>query len=71
MWTQARLTLYIGTAFAGLAFIAASLGFADYDAATGQVDFHPFNVWWLGGIVAGPVGSAVATVALWAGWGRK
>ena len=71
MWTKARLTAYIGAALAGLAFIAASLGLATYDPATGMVDLHPFNVWLLAGIIAGPVASALAAVALWLGWGPK
>lgn len=71
MWTQARLTAYIGAAFAGGAFIAASTGYADYDTASGMVDFKPFNVYWLAGIVAGPVSSGLAALALALGWGKK
>ena len=71
MWTKARLTTYLGGLIAGLAFILATLGAGTYDASTGQFDLHPFNVWWLAGIVAGPVSSAVAFVALAMGWGRK
>lgn len=71
MWTKARLTTYIGAAFAGLAFLAAATGFATYDPATGMVDFHPFDVWLLAGIIAGPAASVMAAVALWLGWGAK
>ena len=71
MWTKARLTTYIAAALAGLAFLAAMLGLATYDPATGMIDFHPFSVYWLAGIIAGPVSSVVASIALALGWGRK
>lgn len=71
MWTQARLTAYIGAAFAGAAFLAASMGLATYDTASGMVDFKPFNVWLLAGVIAGPVSSAIAALAVALGWGRK
>ena len=71
MWTQARLSLYIGAAFAGAAFLASAMGLATYDTASGMVDFRPFNVYWLAGIVAGPVSSALAAIAVALGWGRK
>ena len=71
MWSKARLTAYIGAALAGLAFIASAMGFATYDPATGNVDLHPFNVYWLAGIIAGPMASALAAVALKLGWGPK
>ena len=71
MWTQARLSLYIGAAVAGGAFIASQMGLATYDTATGMVDLKPFNVWTAGALIAGPVSSALAAIALAAGWGRK
>lgn len=69
--TKARLTIYIGAALAGLAFLAATLGAGTYDPATGMFDLHPFDVWWLAGIIAGPVSSVLAAVAVALGWGGK
>lgn len=69
MWTKARLTTYIGAALAGLAFLAAIMGAGKYDPATGMFDLHPFNVYWLAGIIAGPVASFLAAVAVALKWG--
>lgn len=65
MWTQARLAAYISAAFAGLAAILSMIGAADYDQATGLFDLHPVNINWLAGIIAGPLASGMAAVALW------
>lgn len=64
MWDKARLTAYIGAALAGGAFILAMVGAGTYDPATGYFDLHPFNVWWLASIIAGPLASAMAAVVL-------
>lgn len=71
MWTTARLTTYIGAALAGLAFIAAVMGAGEYDPSTGMFDLHPFNVYWLAGVIAGPVASVMAAIAVALGWGGK
>ena len=71
MWTKARLTTYIGTALTGLAFLAMVLGLATFDPATGMVDPHPFSIYWLAGIIAGPVASVIAAVAVVFRWGDK
>lgn len=71
MWTKARLTTYIGAALAGLAFMAAVAGAGTYDPVTGMFDLHPFSVYWVAGIIAGPVASVIAAVAVALGWGRK
>ena len=71
MWSKVRLTGYIGAAFAGLAFLGAVLGLGDYDPATGMFDLHAFNVYWLAGVVAGPVASGLAAIALALGWGKN
>ena len=71
MLTKARLTIYIGAALAGLAFIAATLGAGTYDPTSGMFDLHPFNVWWVAGIIAGPVASVMAAIAVAFGWGGK
>jgi branched-subunit amino acid ABC-type transport system permease component len=71
MFSTARLTFYIGAALAGLAVMVSALGYADYDPATGLIDLHPFNVYSLAAIIAGPVASLLAAVALALGWGGK
>ena len=71
MWDKARLTAYIGAALAGLAFLATVAGAGTYDPSTGNFDLHPFNVYWIAGIIAGPLSSVLATLALWMGWGGK
>jgi len=69
--TQIRLTAYLTSFFGGLAVILSMLGAATYDASSGMLTIHPFNVNWLAGIIAGPLASGLAAVALWLGWGRK
>jgi hypothetical protein len=71
MWTTARLTGYIAAGLGGLAFLLSSFGLASYDATTGMVDLHPFNVNWVAAIVAGPLASAIAAVAVMFKWGRN
>ena len=68
--TKTRLTGYIVAALTGLATILTLLGWATFDRATGTVDISPFNVFAVAGLVAGPVASLVAALALWFGWGR-
>ena len=71
MWTQARLTGYIVALILGAASLAATLGIATYDPATNMMDIKPFNVLWFAGVIAGPVSSAIAAVAVALKWGRK
>jgi hypothetical protein len=71
MWTSARLTAYIASAIGGSASLFVMMGLATYDAATGMVDIHPFNITLVAGIVAGPISSALAFIALKFGWGKK
>jgi hypothetical protein len=71
MWTKARLTTYIGAAIVGLAFVASILGAGTYDQATGTFDLHPFNVYWLAGIIAGPVSAGLSALAVVLKWGVK
>ena len=65
---QARITVYIMAGLSGIAALMALLGVADYDPASGLVDIHPFNVTWIGGLVAPVAASGLATVAAWFGW---
>jgi cell division protein FtsX len=46
-------------------------GLADFDLATGTFDLRPFNLYALTGAAGGVVSSALASIALWRGWGRK
>lgn len=70
MWTQARITGYLATLFAGAAFIAMAFGAGTYDPTTGLFDLHPIDVKWLAGVIAGPVASALAALAAFRGWGK-
>lgn len=68
---RVRLAVYIGGFLAGVGFLLSVLGYAEYDHATGYIDIAPFNVYALSGVIAGPLASALATIALWLGWGPK
>ena len=70
MWTTVRLTGYIAAGLSGLAFVLSAMGVATYDHATGMVDLHPFNVNWVAAMVAGPMASAIAAVAVMFKWGK-
>lgn len=67
-WNLARGLVY-------LACLAASgltlAGLADFDTGSGTLDIHPFNLYALTGATGGVVSSALASIALWRGWGRK
>ncbi len=69
--TRARLAAYIGAVLAAGAGLLHMLGLADFDFGTGLVDIAPFNIYALAGVVAGPLASAMAAVAVWFGWGSK
>ena len=43
----------------------------DFDLVTGSFDLRPFNLYALTGTAGGVISSALASVALWRGWGRK
>ena len=67
MWTI-RLAIYlVGFAASGLALA----GYADFDSATGTFDLHPIDLYGLVGAAGGVVSSALASLALWRGWGKK
>ena len=67
-WTIARGLIYIACLIAsGLAMA----GLADFDLTTGTFDLRPFNLYALTGATGGVVSSALASFALWRGWGRK
>lgn len=67
---KARLTTYL-TGFAGFAgLIAAGLGWADFDQATGMIDIAPFNAYALAAAIPGILATIVAPLALLKGWGK-
>ena len=67
-WNLTRGIVYLAC------FIAAGMslaGFADFDAASGNLAIHPFNVYAVAGSIGGAVSSVLATLALFKGWGGK
>lgn len=67
-WNLARGLIYLAClAASGLAMA----GLADFDLATGTSDLRPFNLYALTGAGGGFVSSALASLALLRGWGRK
>ncbi len=67
-WNLARGLIYLAClAASGLAMT----GLADFDLATGTFDLRPFNLYALTGAGGGVVSSALASLALLRGWGRK
>lgn len=58
-----------------LAMLAASAlslyGLADFDVVSGAFDLHSFNLYAVGGAVAGLVSSGLASAAVLFGWGKK
>ena len=67
-WNLARGLIYLAClAASGLAMA----GLADFDLATGTFDLRPFNIYALTGAGGGVISSALASLALLRGWGRK
>ena len=67
-WTLARGLVYLAClAASGLAMA----GLAEFDLATGTLDIRPFNLSAVTGAAGGVVSSALASLALLRGWGRK
>lgn len=67
-WTLARGLVYLAClAASGLAMA----GLAEFDLATGRLDIRPFNLYAVTGAAGGVVSSALASLALLRGWGRK
>lgn len=67
-WNFVRGLTYVA---AFLASALALLGVADFNPATGALTIHPFNLYAAVGALAGVVSSALASLALIRGWGRK
>lgn len=67
---KARLATYVTglVGFAGLALAGA--GLAEFDPATGMIDFAPFNAYALAAAVPGVLATVVAPLALLKGWGK-
>jgi hypothetical protein len=67
---KARQTTYL-TGFVGFLGLAlAGYGLADFDAATGMIDFAPFNVYALVAAIPGAISTVLASLALLKGWGK-
>lgn len=68
-----NLTKLRGLVYAlALAASALSLaGLADFDVISGAFDLRPFNLYAVGGAVAGVVSSGLASMAVLFGWGKK
>jgi len=67
-WTLARGLVYLAClAASGLAMA----GLAEFDLATGTLDIRPFDLYAVTGTAGGVVSSALASLALLRGWGRK
>ena len=68
--SKARLTTYLTglVGFVGLAL--AGYGLAEFDPATGMIDFAPFNAYALAAALPGALATIVAPVALVRGWGK-
>ncbi len=67
-WNLARGLVYLAClAASGLAMA----GLAEFDLATGTFDLKPFNLYALAGAGGGVVSSALASLALLRGWGRR
>lgn len=71
MWTQARITFYLTTAISLAGTLLVALDWATFNAATGMIDFKPFNAYWLAPPVAGVLAPIMAAVAAKLGWGPK
>jgi len=67
-WNLARGLIYL--ACLGASGLAMA-GLADFDLVTSSFDLRPFNLYALTGTAGGVISSALASVALWRGWGRK
>ena len=67
-WTLARGLVYL--ACLGASGLAMA-GLAEFDLATGTLDIRPFNLYAMTGAAGGVVSSALASLALLRGWGRK
>ncbi len=67
-WNLVRGLTYVA---ALVASALALFGVADFNPATGDLTIHPFNLYAAIGAMAGVVSSALASLALIKGWGRK
>lgn len=71
LWDKTRLTVYATGAAGAVGLVFAALGLADFDHATGMIDFRPFNIYALAALAPTLVAPAVAFIALYLGWGKK
>ena len=69
--SKTRGTAYATGILVGLASLAKLLGVADFNAATGMFDPHPFSIYILVGLLTPVVTGALALLAVVKGWGQK
>lgn len=67
-WSLFRGLCYAATFGASLLALG---GYATYDASTGVLDLHPFNVKEVVQNGLSVLSSGLAGLALWKGWGKK
>lgn len=67
-WTLVRGLTYVALLLASL---LAFLGLAEFNPTTGMLKIHPFNAYGAAAALSGIISSALATLALIRGWGRK
>jgi hypothetical protein len=69
-WTKARGVAYLVAFIIGMIMVTLNLG--TFDAETGMVDPHPFNIYMAVAAVGAFVGAPLtALIAVIRGWGRK
>ena len=69
MLTNARLIGYLTTGVGGLGVLLAAMGWIEFDPATGHTIVPPFNAYALAPIIAAPIMSLVAALAVIFKWG--
>lgn len=68
---QVRLATYSTGALGVVGLLVAGLGYAEFDHATGVIDFAPFNLYALAALAPTVVSPFLAAIAVIRGWGAK
>lgn len=67
---KARQTTYLTGLVGFLGLALAGYGLADFDPATGMIDFAPFNAYALVAAIPGAISAVLAPLALMKGWSK-